>query len=148
MTDERRRSVDLVHRFGSAWERCDIEAILGMLHAKIVYQNVPSPAMQGRDAVRSFITPSLTAMRQMKWEFLATVATCDGRKVLTERIDTFLFPEGNVLAPLMGIFEIEDDLIARWRDYTDLGYFGRQMVAIGRIPNPALLEQPGRTAKS
>ena len=146
MTDEQQRAVDLVHRFGRAWERCDIEAILDMLHPQIVYQNVPSPAMEGRDAVRSFITPSLTVMRQMEWQFLAAVATFDGRKVLTERIDTFLFPEGSVVAPLMGIFEIEDDLIARWRDYTDLGYFARQMVAIGRMPNPALLKQPGGIA--
>lgn len=146
MTSEQERAVDLVHQFGRAWERCDVEAILDMLHPEIIYQNVPSPAMHGRDAVRRFVTPSLTAMRHMEWTFLATVATADGRKVLTERVDTFLFPEGNVVAPLMGIFEIEEGLIARWRDYTDLGNFARQMVAIGRIPNPALIARPGTTA--
>lgn len=139
MATPEERATRRVHEFGRAWERRDIASILAMLHPEVVYQNVPGPAMRGRDEVRAFITPSLTILKRMTWEFLATVATADGRKVLTERVDTFLFPEGTVVAPLMGIFELEDDLIRGWRDYTDLGDFVRQMIAIGRVPNPALV---------
>ena len=124
----------LVHAFGRACERCDIEAILDMLTPDCVYQNVPVPEMVGRAAIRAFITPSLTAAERTIWEFLATEADAQGKRVLTERVDSFVFPEGTVAAPVMGIFEIEDGLIARWRDYADLGSFARDMQAIKRRP--------------
>lgn len=58
-------------------------------------------------------------MVAMRVENLAIAA--DGNKVLTERMDSFLDADGNVIAafPVMGIFEIEDGKIAAWRDYFD-----------------------------
>jgi len=141
MTDSRERSIALVHAFGRAWERCDITAILDMLAPDAVYQNVPLPEMVGHEAIRAFITPSLTAAERMIWVFLATEADAAGKRVLTERVDSFVFPEGTVAAPVMGIFEIEGGLIARWRDYADLGSFARDMQAIGRMPGPGILKR-------
>jgi limonene-1,2-epoxide hydrolase len=138
MRDIRAQSIELVHEFGRAWERCDIDAILGMLAPDAVYQNVPVPAMVGRDAIRRFITPNLKLAERTIWEFLATEADAEGKRVLTERVDSFVFPEGTVAAPVMGIFEIENGLIARWRDYCDLGTFVRDMQAIGRMPGPGI----------
>ena len=45
----------------------------------------------------------------------------DGNKVLTERVDTMVGPDDkDVLGVrLMGIFEIDGDKIAAWRDYFD-----------------------------
>ena len=129
----------LVLQFGGAWDRRDVEAILAMLHAEIEYQNVPAAILHGREEVRAFITPGLTAATRVLWEYLAAVASPDGRTVLTERVDTFVFPEGTATARLMGIFEIEDRQIRRWRDYTDLGSFLERLQAIGRPPNPGLV---------
>jgi limonene-1,2-epoxide hydrolase len=44
-----------------------------------------------------------------------------GNKVLTERIDTMLGAGGTVIGafPVMGIFEMDGDKIAAWRDYFD-----------------------------
>jgi limonene-1,2-epoxide hydrolase len=131
-------SIALVHAFGRAWERCDVEAILAMLAPDAVYANIPVPPMIGRDAIRAFITPNLERAKSTRWEFLATVASADGRQVLTERVDTFFFPEGDVAVPLMGIFEIEGQLIKRWRDYADIGTFVRDMAAIGAKPGPGI----------
>jgi len=136
--DFRAQAINLVHEFGRAWERCDIEAILGMLAPDCVYQNVPVPAMIGREAIRRFITPNLTVAKRTIWEFLATEADAQGKRVLTERVDSFVFPEGTVAVPVMGIFEIENGLIARWRDYSDLGTFVRDMQAIKRMPGPGI----------
>lgn len=138
MSDPRARAEDLVHAFGQAWEARDIDAITGFLHQDVAYQNVPAPILHGRDRVRAFITPSLKAVERMVWEFKATTASADGAKVLTERVDTFVFAEGAVVVPLMGIFEIAGDLIVRWRDYCDLGAFARATQAIGRTVSPAL----------
>ena len=132
----------LVLKFGRAWERRDIEGVLSLLDPAIEYQNVPAAILRGRDEVRAFIAPSLNAATEVVWEFLTVATSPDGRQVLTERIDTFTFPEGSATAPLMGIFEIENGLIRRWRDYTDLGGFARQMAAIGRALNPGLRVGP------
>ncbi len=136
--DARERAVALVHAFGRAWERCDIDGILSMLSPGIVYQNVPLPALRGHDEVRAFITPNLTAAERTEWVFLAAEADADGRRVLTERVDSFIFDNGVVAVPLMGIFEIDDGLIVRWRDYADLASFMRDMAAIGRAPGPGV----------
>ncbi len=44
-----------------------------------------------------------------------------GGKVLTERVDTMVGPDGKdiMVIRLMGIFEVDGDKIAEWRDYFD-----------------------------
>jgi limonene-1,2-epoxide hydrolase len=127
----------LVRAFGKAWERCDLEAILGMMTPDAVYQNLPLPAMRGHAEIGAFISPNLHAVQRMEWDFLAVVS--DEKSVMTERVDSFVFEEGTVAIPVMGIFEIEDGLIARWRDYADIGSFVRDMTAIGRTPGPGVV---------
>ncbi len=141
MTEAQKQSIELVHAFGRAWDACDIEAIMAMLAPDCEYQNVPVPEMRGHAAIRAFITPSLKAAERMEWEFRATVADEAGRRVLTERVDRFVFPQGVVAVPLMGIFEIEGGLITAWRDYADIGKFVRDMQGIGRAPGPGVLEK-------
>lgn len=138
MTQARQQAEALVLEFAKAWERCDVDAILQMVTPDVVYQNVPVPEMHGKDAMRAFMTPTLSALKSMTWEFRANLADPEGRQVLTERVDIFHFPEGDVSVPLMGIFILRDGLIAEWRDYADMGAFLQQMQAIGRAPNPGL----------
>jgi len=140
MTEAQKQAIELVHAFGRAWDACDVEAIMAMLAPDCVYQNVPVPEMVGHTAIRAFITPSLKAAERMEWEFRATVADETGRLVLTERVDRFMFPQGVVAVPLMGIFEIAGGLIAAWRDYADIGSFVRDMQGIGRAPGPGILK--------
>lgn len=128
----------VVRQFARAWERCDVEGILALLAPDAVYQNVPLPAMIGHDAIRAFVAPNLQAADRMEWEFLHTVCDAAGKRVMTERVDSFIFSDGRVDVPVMGIFELEDGRIARWRDYADLGSFVRDMVAIGRAPGPGV----------
>jgi limonene-1,2-epoxide hydrolase len=54
--------------------------------------------------------------------------------VLTERTDSFHFGKQVVSVPVMGVFEFRGDMIARWRDYADIGDFVRQMSAINQRP--------------
>jgi limonene-1,2-epoxide hydrolase len=127
-----RQATELVHEFGRAWERRDVDGIIEMLDPGIEYQNVPLPTMHGREAVRAFITPNLNQATCIRWEFLHIVADEDGRRVLTERIDTFIFETGEVAVPVMGIFEISAGRILRWRDYADIGSFVSEMEEAGQ----------------
>jgi len=128
----------LVRAFAAAWDRCDIEGVLAMLAPDAVYQNMPLPAMTGQDEIRTFITPSMSAAERMDWQFLHILVDADGSRVMTERVDSFIFPAGKVSVPVMGIFEIGGGLILRWRDYADIGSFVRDMAAIGMAPGPGI----------
>src|SRR5262245_50930588 len=127
----------IVRDFGRAWEARDPDAIIAALTEDIVYENVPIPAMHGHEEVRRFITPNLRKSSAIKFDFLSVAIAANGA-VLTERIDTFYFGEKAVAVPLMGIFELRGEKIARWRDYAEIGSFVRQMQAVGQAPGPGI----------
>ena len=129
----------IVMEFGRAWESRNPDAVISALTEDIVYQNVPLPAMNGHEEVRRFITPNLTVSTAITWEFLSVAVAANGA-VLTERVDAFFFGNQSVPIPVMGIFELRGDKIARWRDYADIGTFVRNMRAVGRMPGPGLTD--------
>jgi limonene-1,2-epoxide hydrolase len=126
--------VALSRAFVGHWNRRDVDKIIGALAPDVVYQNLPLPALHGREAVREFITPNLRRVTVMNWVVHTLAVTADGNRVLTERTDSFHFGEQAVHVPVMGVFEFRDGLIAAWRDYADIGDFVRQMGAIGQRP--------------
>lgn len=126
--------VALSRRFIHHWNQRDIDAILGALTTDVVYQNLPLPEMIGHEAVRTFITPNLRRVTRMEWIVHNIATTVDGHSVLTERTDNFHFGDQRVTVPVMGVFEFRGGLIARWRDYADIGGFVQQMQAIGQRP--------------
>ena len=62
----------------------------------------------------------------MRVDNLAVAET--GGKVLTERVDHVLGPDGQpaMSIPVMGTFEVEGDKITAWRDYFDTAGFAQQ----------------------
>ena len=50
-----------------------------------------------------------------------------GDVVLTERIDHIGSGDASFPVPVMGVFEVRDGKIARWRDYFDTGLLGKMM---------------------
>jgi limonene-1,2-epoxide hydrolase len=128
----------IVLDFGRLWENRDIEGIVQAMTEDCVYANVPIPAMHGHVEVRRFITPNLTKADGCEWNFLAVATATDGKTVMTERVDVFIFGEHRIEAPLMGIFVLRGDKIAEWRDYSDIGTFVQNMTAIGQMPGPGI----------
>lgn len=62
---------ELAERYAAAWERGDIEAIVGMLTEDAKYSMPPLPAWyHGRDAIRAFLAEPLST----RWRFLPTRA--------------------------------------------------------------------------
>jgi len=128
----------IVRDFGRLWERKDIESIVQAMTDDCVYANVPIPAMHGHDEVRKFITPNLTKADAVEFKFLAISTASDGRTVMSERVDAFVFGGKRIAIPLMGIFVLDGEKIAEWRDYADIGTFVRDMQAIGQMPGPGI----------
>ena len=112
-------SDQVVTAFCEAWDRSDLEAILGMLSSDVNYQNVPGPVMIGPDAVREFIAPLIDATNRIEFIVNALGVSADGTTVLTERIDKLHYGDKVVVLPLMGIFVVRNGLISEWRDYAD-----------------------------
>ncbi len=128
----------IVRDFGRLWERKDVDGIVQAMTEDCVYANVPIPAMHGRKAVRDFATPNLTRADSVEFRFLAVATAADGKTVMTERVDAFIFGGRRVAIPLMGIFVLDGEKIAEWRDYADVGTFVREMQAIGQMPGPGV----------
>ena len=112
-------SEQVVTAFCDAWDRSDLEAILGMLSSDVNYQNVPAPAMIGPEAVRAFIAPLIAATNRIEFIVNAIGVSADGTTVLTERVDKLHYGDKMVVLPLMGIFVVKNGLISEWRDYAD-----------------------------
>src|SRR6202453_3816305 len=134
--------VSLSLGFVDRWNRRDIDGIIAALAEDIDYQNVPMAAMRGRAEVRAFIAPNLIRATRIEWIVHNLAVTADGSKVLTERTVNFHFGGQVVSVPVMGVFEFRGDLIARWRDYADIGDFVRQMRAINQKPGWEARESP------
>lgn len=130
MTDANHSAETIVREFCDAWERRDLPAILGVLAPDIVYQNVPAPAMHGKDAATAFLTPIVQQTTKIDFILTAIAVAADGETVLTERIDRLYYGEKLVDLPLMGVFVIRNGLIAEWRDYTDSASAGAQFAAL------------------
>ncbi len=118
---------DKVRAFIGAWERRDLDAIVAAMAPDAVYHNIPMAPVRGREAIRAALMPFLAPAKEIAWEILAIAEDAQGR-VLTERVDAFVFEGGKRLAlPVMGVFEFKDGLISAWRDYWDMADFQKQM---------------------
>ena len=117
-------NTQIVMNFIDAWNRLDWDTVLGALAEDVVYHNIPMEKIEGRAAAAAFITGMLPV--SVNWEVLSIAE--NGHKVLTERIDNFVFPGGKTLSiQVMGTFEIDNGEIKAWRDYFDLASFTSQM---------------------
>jgi limonene-1,2-epoxide hydrolase len=117
----------LVRAFVDAWNRMDLEAVLGYLAPDVVYHNMPMEPLHGVESVREALAPFLAPATNVDWEVLHIAES--GDSVLTERVDRFWYGPLKIEIPVMGTFDIRRGKIARWRDYFDLAHFQRQMPA-------------------
>lgn len=114
---------DTVRAFCAAWGSGDMENVYALMADDIVYHNVPMPVIHGVAASRAFFA----AFPFTEAEFRMLALAADGDVVLTERLDRFRLPGGWMELPVMGVFEVADGKIAKWRDYFDIGQMNEAM---------------------
>jgi len=119
--------IEVVQQFCDAWGSPDeIEGSLALLADDCVYHNIPVDPVVGIEAIREFIQGFAAGVERVEFETLAIAA--NGSTVLTERVDTFVYPDHRIDLPVMGTFEVNaDGQISAWRDYFDLNQFMSQM---------------------
>ncbi len=111
-------SAAIVRDFCAAWERLDLEELMGYFETDAVYHNMPIDPVTGVDAIRATMEMFTTGVERI--EFRVLNLSADGDTVLTERVDVFVLPHTTIELPVMGTFEIRNGRIAAWRDYFDL----------------------------
>lgn len=115
MTNENRA---VVQSLADAWAAKDIERIMGHFTDDPVYHNMPMEPAEGTDAVRVAIEGFLAMAETIQFETLLEVS--EGDLVMNERVDTFVIGGNPTAIKVMGVFELRDGKIARWRDYFDM----------------------------
>lgn len=109
----------LVREFCDAWSKRDPDLLTDYFTEDGVYHNMPMQPLEGRDAIRGFLTGFLAGVESAEFQILHIAAA--GNVVHTERVDVFHLKGGKEGAfPVAGIFEISDGKIAAWRDYFDM----------------------------
>jgi limonene-1,2-epoxide hydrolase len=118
-------AIDVVTKFCAAWERVDIDELMGYFADDAVYHNIPIAPVVGKDAIRTTIAGFTGGVDKV--EFVVKHIAAAGGIVLTERDDIFTSPDRTISLPVMGTFEVVDGKITAWRDYFDLNQFMSQM---------------------
>lgn len=118
MTDVPTDPGALVQSLADAWAAQDLDAIMSHFTEDAVYHNIPMDPAEGTAAIREAIGGFLAMADSIVFETLHQVV--DGDLVLNERVDTFVIGGNPTPIKVMGIFEIRDGRIARWRDYFDM----------------------------
>lgn len=89
------------------------------------YENVGLTHSHGMAEAMALIDDFMPGLDRIEVDMLSIAQ--DGGKVLTERIDHLRTADGTLLMSLrvMGIVELRDDKIVKWRDYFDTAPFAR-----------------------
>ena len=118
-------SVKIVRDFCKAWERKDVDELVGFMTDDAVYHNIPLQPAVGHEAIKGVMAMFVPMSKEIEFKVLGIAG--DGDTVFTERVDTFVMDGGKISIPVAGVFEVKDGKIAAWRDYFDMQQFMSQM---------------------
>jgi limonene-1,2-epoxide hydrolase len=108
----------VVQSMADAWGARDVDAIMSHFTEDIVYHNIPMEPAEGTDAVRGVIEGFVAMAESIGFDTQHELA--EGDLVMNERVDTFVIGGTPTPIKVMGVFELRDGKIARWRDYFDM----------------------------
>ncbi len=126
----------IVKDFIAAWEAQDLDRVMSFFTADAVYHNIPMPVLNGIADIRKTIAGFITMGDQIRFE-IHHIGEALGGAVMTERTDRFRINGQWLSLPVMGVFEIQNGKISKWRDYFDLGQFQSQLAAINDVKKSA-----------
>lgn len=110
---------DVVTEFCKKWASPDPDELAGYFTEDAVYHNIPMDPVQGREAIKQFIAGFTAAFDGIDFQVHRQIS--DGNVVMNERTDTMRRKDGGAIPlPVMGVFEVVDGKIAKWRDYFDM----------------------------
>jgi limonene-1,2-epoxide hydrolase len=111
-------ALETVDAFITAAAARDYDKALPLLAEDVEYQNMPLPAVRGRQAVKDTLEALMALTTESEWVVHRQLA--EGDLVMNERTDRFMMNGRWVELPVAGVFVVRDGVITLWRDYFDL----------------------------
>jgi limonene-1,2-epoxide hydrolase len=118
VTDDAAGTID---RFLAAWERADVDELLGFFADDAEWHPGPMNPAIGKAALRVAIDEWLTGAVGCRAEVHSMVS--DGRLVMHERTDHFLLGDKQTATPVAAAFVVDGGRIHAWREYFDMSPF-------------------------
>ena len=120
---------ETVTAFIEAIERKDVDAAVAFAAPNISYENMPIDPVVGHESLAATLNGFLAPATEIDWQILSQFEI--GDTVINERLDRFRIGDGWLELPIAGIFRIDGEgKIALWRDYFDMGSYGRQFAKL------------------
>ena len=116
----------IVNDFCKAFERKNIDEIMGYFTDDAVYHNMPMEPAKGKAAIRATINSYLPTADKIEFKILHSGSN-GSNIVFNERIDMFDIGPKRIELPVAGVFEVRGGKITLWRDYFDLQSYTKQM---------------------
>ena len=111
----------IVERFVAAWERADVDELLGYFTDDAVWHAMPTAPTVGKVALREAFSVWMGATTQLGVEIHRQVS--DGHTVMHERTDRILLGGEEISTPVCAVFEVDGGRISAWREYFDMSPF-------------------------
>lgn len=94
---------------------------------------MPTPDVinKGHEAVRAVLDPFFGPME--KNEFVIKNTAVAGNLVICERMDRHLIAGKWVELPVVGVLEVEDGKVVKWRDYFDMANIVKGMTEASKV---------------
>jgi limonene-1,2-epoxide hydrolase len=102
----------------AAWGRRDAAGVAACFLEDGVFQIVPFPPYRGRVAIKEAVAGFISGASYVEFRVIHGGAVSPS-VVMNERVDIFRKDGKEFQVPVMGVFEIEGDLVREWRDYFD-----------------------------
>lgn len=107
-----------IRRFLAAWERREIDVILGCFADDAVYHATPLAPIVGKAALADWVA-HFADVPPGRLEVHHQAAA--GDVVINERTDHITLNGKPVTLPICAVFELDDGRIRSWREYFDTG---------------------------
>lgn len=118
----------VVRAFLTALTAGRFDEAVALLDPDVEWVNGASSILRGTAAVLDEVRPVLDAADEADW--VITAAAAAGSQVFLERRDRFRAGERWMEVPVVGLFEVHDRRITRWRDYFDEADGGRRLAPL------------------
>lgn len=99
-----------------------------LLDPEVEWINGATSTPVGPAAVLAEVRPVLEASDEAEWVITASAA--NGQRIFLERRDRFRRGDTWVEVPVVGVFEVDDGRITRWRDYFDSADGGQRLAPL------------------
>ena len=119
-------NLKIVRDFCAVWAARDLDRIMGFIAPDCFYHNIPMAPVVGDGPIREFMKGFLGMASEIEFRVHFDAENPAG-VVMNERTDRFQINGTWVELPVMGVFELQDGKIAKWRDYFDANQFNTQL---------------------